>query len=410
MKKISISLILLLISLVSFGQDTLKLSFKDAETCFLKNNLDLISLHYGLDANSQLVRQAKLWDNPVLSTDQNIFDDGSKKFFYHSSPTWGVDPSGVGQIFIQVSQVIKTAHKRGWLIDMAEDQTSITQYQFDDLVRNIRYSIHNDLLQISYYNKQESIYQYQIDILSKINDTTGILRSVIFGLKTDLTNVRVQRIAVESEIKTLLGIKNDIYIYPVFVYSFKELVKFQVNLKNDLSSRPDLLASKSQIDLVGHNLSYQKSLAYPDLNLGVEWDQRSSYAPNYWGLVLSIPLPVLNRNQFGIKSSKLSLEQQKSQYESLLLKSENDLNLTMKTISFYQQVNNTEQLAYSTEDFKSFKESIDLFKRGKISLSDFILSLNSFKDNRFKVLDQHQNLIKSVETYNFLTNKEMFKF
>ena len=47
---------------------------------------------------------------------------------------------------------------------------------------------------------------------------------------------------------------------------------------------------------------YQKALAKPDINIGTEYDQRSSYNPNYVGLAVSVPLNFFNKNQGNIKS------------------------------------------------------------------------------------------------------------
>src|SRR3978361_1985276 len=78
--------------------DTVLLTFKDAEKIFLQNNLSLLANKYNIDVNKALIKQARLWDNPVLSTDQNVYDG---KFFQHNA--------NAGQVYIQVMQLIKTA-------------------------------------------------------------------------------------------------------------------------------------------------------------------------------------------------------------------------------------------------------------------------------------------------------------
>ncbi len=62
--------------------DTLHLSVPEAEKLFLQNNLFVLAQHYNVDINKALVQQARYWDNPVLNTDQNIYDG---KFFRHTS-------------------------------------------------------------------------------------------------------------------------------------------------------------------------------------------------------------------------------------------------------------------------------------------------------------------------------------
>src|SRR4249920_3126053 len=80
--------------------DTVTISLQGAEKIFLEKNLALIAQQYNVDISKALVQQARYWDNPVLNTDQNIYDG---KFFRHNSD--------YGQIFIQIQQVIRTAGK-----------------------------------------------------------------------------------------------------------------------------------------------------------------------------------------------------------------------------------------------------------------------------------------------------------
>ena len=115
-------------------QDTLLLSVPAAEKIFLEKNLALIAQQYNIDINRALTQQARYWDNPVLNTDQNIYDG---KFFRHDSQ--------YGQIFIQIQQLIRTAGKRNKAIKLANDQVLTAQQQFNDLMRNLKYLLRNDL-------------------------------------------------------------------------------------------------------------------------------------------------------------------------------------------------------------------------------------------------------------------------
>jgi cobalt-zinc-cadmium efflux system outer membrane protein len=115
--------------------DTLRLNFQDAEKAFLQNNLALLAQKYNVEASKAIIDQAKLWDNPVLSTDQNIYDGGSKKFFYHNSSL------GEGQVFVQLSQVFQTAGKRGKQVQIAKADAKVQEAQFNDMMRNLRYNL-----------------------------------------------------------------------------------------------------------------------------------------------------------------------------------------------------------------------------------------------------------------------------
>ncbi|MFT4023896.1 MAG: TolC family protein, partial [Flavihumibacter sp.] len=131
--------------------DTLHLTVQEAEKLFLQRNLDLLAARYNIDANKALIDQAKRWENPVLSTDQNIYDG---KFFRHNK--------GYGQIFVQVEQLIKTAGKRSKLAQLATDNTAIAQAQFDDVLRSLRFTLISDLIDVGHLKKIVEVYGKQI--------------------------------------------------------------------------------------------------------------------------------------------------------------------------------------------------------------------------------------------------------
>jgi len=158
---------ILFLSKTSIAQnvsDTTELTFSAAEKIFLQNNLSLLANKYNVDINKVLIKQAKLWDNPILSTDQNIYDG---KFFQHNSTG--------GQVYVQVMQLIKTAGKRSKAAQIATDNTVLAQQQFDDLLRTLRYTLQNDFLEISRLLEIKKVYTGEIGQVSKLAKSMDIL-------------------------------------------------------------------------------------------------------------------------------------------------------------------------------------------------------------------------------------------
>src|ERR1700748_410988 len=154
-KRIFLTLMFSVLWIYGYSQaDTLKLNFPDAEKQFLQNNLSLLAQKYNVEATKALIDQAKLWDNPVLSTDQNIYDGTSKKFFYHDN--------SLGQVFLQLNQVFTTAGKRGKQVQVAKDDAQVQQAAFDDLMRNLRYNLQLDFGQLANLILQGKVYEMEI--------------------------------------------------------------------------------------------------------------------------------------------------------------------------------------------------------------------------------------------------------
>lgn len=87
-----------LLSAQQINTDTLQLTVPKAEEIFLQKNLSLLANQYNVDINKALVQQAKVWDNPVLNTDQNIYDG---KFFRHTT----TDGQQFGQLYLKCNSL-----------------------------------------------------------------------------------------------------------------------------------------------------------------------------------------------------------------------------------------------------------------------------------------------------------------
>ena len=57
------------------------LTLKEAEQRFLERNLSLIAERYNIDMAQAQVLQAKLFENPVISLEQNVYNRLNGKYF-----------------------------------------------------------------------------------------------------------------------------------------------------------------------------------------------------------------------------------------------------------------------------------------------------------------------------------------
>ena len=412
-----ISMLLFKSVIADAQQDTLKITAAESEKLFLQNNLSLLAANYNIDANQALIRQAKLWDNPVITTDQNIYDKQGG-FFKHDGTN--------GQIYVQVTELIRTAGKRNKLAQLATDNTNISLAQFDDLLRTLRNVLLSDLFEIEHQLKIKRVYNAEINELQKL--VTGMdeqlrsgnisekddirIKALLFSLQNELVNVDAQLIPIQSEVRFLLNRKDSSFILPVFHYYLPDLIKADIPGTQALlqmvdSSRPDLKIARLQVDYQKHNLTYQKALAKADFNVGSEYDQRSSYAPDYVGLAISFPLNIINRNKGNISSAQFSVKQQQALLDQQSSKVGNDILAAANRVRFYQQVNNLEQLEFSQRYDIVFQNMLKSYQQRQISLLEFIDFADAYKDTKLKLLEQHTGLIKAIADLNFEAGKDL---
>ncbi len=397
--------------------DTVQLSFPAAEKIFLQNNLSLLAGKYNIDVNKALIQQAKLWDNPVLSTDQNIYDQQGG-LFKHNSET--------GTFYVQVMQLVRTAGKRNKAIQIATDNTTISQQQFEDLLRTLHFVLKNDMLEVNHLLKIKKVYVKEIDEVNKLVKGMDLqlqignvsvkdnlrIKALLFSLQNELVSADAQLIPLQSEINLLLNNSETKFIAPTLKYKFGELTTALIPntdtlIQLALSTRPDAKIAQTSVTLQNHNLTYQKALAKADVSIGTEFDQRSSYAPNYVGLAVSLPLNIFNRNQGNIAAAKFTIQQQQAIADQTYAKIKNDIQSAITKFLFYQGVNNRQQLDFSQQYDALFENMLKSYEQRQMSLLEFIDFMDAYKDNKLKLVEQHNGLVHAIEDLNYAVGTDI---
>ena len=399
------------------NQDTMRISVDSAEKIFLQRNLGLLAAKYNIDANKALIQQARLWDNPVLNTDQNIYDG---KFFQHNE--------NAGQVYLQLMQLIRTSGKLKKAAQLATDNAKISEQQFNELIRNLRYALHSDLEEVQHLLKIRIVYSAEISEVQKLVNGMDAefaagniplkdnirVKALLFSLQNELINVQNQLIPLQAEISVLLQESSHRFIQPIFAFRLPELIKAPLPILDSLEAmalqnRYDLKAAETALAFQQHNLVYQKALSKADINVGVEYDRFSSYIPNLVGLAVSVPLNFFNRNQGNIKSAELSIQSQKAISEQAKSKVISDIYAAYSKFAFYQHINDAAQLDFSNKYDSLFLNMLKSYQDRQLSLLEFIDFMDAYKDTKLKLIEQHNGLIKSLEDLNYAVGKDVFK-
>jgi cobalt-zinc-cadmium efflux system outer membrane protein len=80
-------ILLLGLGIAGSAQDSLKLSMPEAEKMFIAGNYELIAQQYQTEQAKADVITAKLFDNPEISYENQLYNPVTKKFFQNSLPS-----------------------------------------------------------------------------------------------------------------------------------------------------------------------------------------------------------------------------------------------------------------------------------------------------------------------------------
>lgn len=412
------------VSFVTFGQrsspDTLNFTLPQLEQRFLDSNFQLLASHYNVDAQKALIEQAKLWDNPVLNTDQVIAANG--RFFpYGKNP----DGSVSGQYYIQVQQLIKTAGKRGKQISMATTNAKISELQLADLMRNLRYQLRTDYYNILQQLATREIYRSQAEQLNRLLGGMGAqlgvgnisqkdylrIQALLISLEQDMTELERSLADNESDLKTLVQLRDGSFIRPVgpAETSLNTLVDPDALFASAKQNNPAYILQQTQTVYQQQNLAYQKALRSPDITLGPNFDHNSNFAPNYVGLGVSLPLPILNKNQGNIKSAEFSIRQQQSLTANAETELHNNISNAYEKLMLSLKLNGVSQQDFYRKYEQMYNNILDSYRQKQIGLLEFLDFFNDYTSSRQKLLQQRLSLQLAKEELNYHLGTDLIK-
>jgi len=400
--------------------DTLSVSIKDAEKIFLEKNLDLLAQHYNIEASKALIQQAKLWDDPMLITDQNVYSNN--RWFEH-----GTNPDGTpkGQYFIQVQQLIKTAGKRGKQIGMASTNTHISEWQFNEVMQQLKFQLRSDYYTLSQLIALRNLYQYQFTQLKTL--IAGMNAEFKAGniARKDLLRVQALQISLEqdntdnlkqiedmqSELRTLLQITTNTYIVPIESLNTDEAtpaIAIASLIDTAKTNNASYILEQLQLQYQNQNLKYQQALAVPDVTLSPSFDRNSNYTPNYVGLGISLPIPILNGNRGNINAAKWQVKQEETNLSQADVRLKNNVMGAYNKYLLALKLHTNEQKEFYN-DYQNLQQNIsESYKQRQISLLEFIDYFKDYEDVRSKQLQQQLDLRIAKEELNLQLGAQVF--
>lgn len=412
-------LLLLIAGISAKAQDTLHITLQDAENQFLQRNLQLLAEKYNVSIAKAQIIQARLYNNPNLTLSGNLYNPDRKKFFDISNQT--------GQYEIGVQQLISLAGKRNKQVQLARTSADMAENAFFDLLRTLRFTLRSNFYQVYYLQSSMKAYETQITTLEKMDATykdlqqKGLvtlkdavrIRSLLYSLRADRTNMQNQVNDLEAELQLLLQ-NNHTWFAPDIpdeaIAGIPEVrqTSLQSLVDSAYVNRQDLLLAQNNLLYNQQNYSLQKAIAVPDLSLGASFDKRGSFVNNASFLNVGIDLPFFNRNQENIRAAKFSVDQTKLLVQQQTQAVENEVQT-----AYIKAVNTDKMLASVDPAFRGQFEQLlhsitDNFMKKNISLLELTDFYDSYKENILQLNQLQNERMQAIETLNFAIGKTLF--
>ena len=395
------------------------LTLKEAEQRFLERNLSLIAERYNIDMAQAQVLQAKLFENPVISLEQNVYNRLNGKYF---------DFGKEGEAVVEIEQVIYLAGQRNKQVRLEKINMEIAEYQFEEVMRTLRQELNEKFVEVYFLSKSIAIYEKEVNSLQvllggmKIQQEKGNislmeisrLESMLFSLRKEKNERENDLLTTRGELNLLLNLPEDTQVQ----LSLDEEVLQQLDLsqlsfadlKAIINERPDQKIARSTVNASRANLKLQKSMAFPEFSVKGNYDRVGNFINDYFAIGVSLSVPIFNRNQGNIKAARFSIQQAGVQQEYAANRAD------MELFTAYTSLEKATQLYQSTNmDLeRNFEKLItgvnENFTRKNISLLEFIDYYDSYKETCIQLYEIKKNVFLAMENLNTVVGQNVLNY
>lgn len=395
------------------------LTLKEAEQRFLERNLSLIAERYNIDMAQAQVLQAKLFENPVISLEQNVYNRLNGKYF---------DFGKEGEAVVEIEQVIHLAGQRNKQVRLEKINKEIAEYQFEEVMRTLRQELNEKFVEVYFLSKSIAIYEKEVNSLQallggmKIQQEKGNislmeisrLESMLFSLRKEKNERENDLLTTRGELNLLLNLPEDTQVQ----LSLDEEVLQQLDLsqlsfadlKAIINERSDQKIARSTVNASRANLKLQKSMAFPEFSVKGNYDRVGNFINDYFAIGVSLSVPIFNRNQGNIKAARFSIQQAGVQQEYAANRAD------MELFTAYTSLEKATQLYQSTNmDLeRNFEKLItgvnENFTRKNISLLEFIDYYDSYKETCIQLYEIKKNVFLAMENLNTVVGQNVLNY
>lgn len=390
-------------------EGVVRLSLDDALERFAACNLSLIAERYHVDMAEAQVTQAKLFENPVISFEQNVYNRNNGKYF---------DLGKEGEAVVEIEQLIYIAGQRNKRVRLEKLNKEMAVYQFEEVIRTLRGELKEKFVDLYYTRKSLSVYDREIGYLSTVLDVykeqnakgnvslleKSRIQALLLSLKQERNGISNEAVALEGDLRLLLGLKREEVPEPLFDESALDRIELEklplAELSARMAGRPDLKQAEAGIRASEADVRLQRSLAFPEVSLKGAYDRAGNFCNNYFAIGLSVSVPLFNRNQGNIKSARLSVLRNNTLAELARRQADNELfacyTKLAKALELYRSSD------YELErDFDRIIEGMNAgFRKRNISLLEFIDYYEAYKETCLQLYGMKRDVVMAAEGLN----------
>ena len=315
-------------------------------------------------------------------------------------------------------------HKRELRRDSAQKATAIATSQQADQERTLLFTLRSAFVQTLQQKAVLALAEENLSYFDQILRVSRDRRQLGDISQVDLDRLQMQRIQYETDLQTaivglrtakiqLLALLNDrtpleqFDIAAPFDFS-DQLASLAEFRRIALDTRPDLKAALESISKAKTDYALARANASTDPTFGVDF-ARNPPIPVYFGVSVSIPLRIFDRNQGERARTLLDITRSQRLHDAVKAQVFNDVDSAFVTVSGNLILLKAYKDSYLQRAMQVRDTVLYSYQNGGASLIDFILAQQDYRAVRLNYINLTSAVLTAAAQLNLAVGREVLQ-
>ncbi len=379
----------------------------------------LIASRFQVNQADAEIVQEKLWENPTLSISEvNLWSNQTSEQFARLFGNYG----RTQQIAVDLEQLIETAGKRKKRVAIRSLEKNDAVYEYEELMRELRKDLRQAYNELYVITNDLAKLQESVAVFANLSETfkrqaasQNVSKADWLRIQSELVTMEKDQVDLQAELIEAIGVLQALTSMPsisVEQLSFVEMPQ-KLNRVVPLDARQQayennlgIKRQKNQQLIADKELELELANRKPDLTVQVNYDRGGNIMQDFFGLGVSMDLPLFNRNKGNIKVAQYQIEEERANRSAIEIALDTRLaSLTSQLMHYRQTLDRWSNLDLDAES-KMLENYHKNMLSKQITLLEFIDFTQAWRASYQSMLEIQKNYLNTYEELQFVVGND----
>lgn len=396
------------------------LTLAQADSLFRQRNLEVIAARCNISMADADAAQARLWANPVVSIQENVYNKFSHRYF---------DFGKTSEQVVNVDQLIYICGQHSRAVAAARLAGEQARREFAELLRGMHGRLAETFIRLYFAQHNLHVYTNEIGSLRTLlaalqqqerkgnisQIETARIQALLLALRQEQEEQLRNENELEGQLKLFIAMPADSHIKAVVnVAGLDNLASSSANkalIDSCAAQRSDVLLAQTGVSLADARIKVEQAKAAPEVHINGQYDRNGGYFPQYFAVGVTLSVPVFNRNQGAIRRAKAAAEQSRSLYAATVEKAQTEVQVARtnldRALSLCADVNRD----FDRADMDTLFNGVnDNYRKRNISLLEFVDFYKTYKDAMLQASGVKESAFLAIARLNTAAGQDIIAY